>query len=411
MMPIRLFDTEHTAAKAFEQGTHRTRSPRETFEDYKRFMPLMGITRIADVTGLDFIGLPVFTAIRPNARSLSTSQGKGIDADAARTSAMMECMEIWHAEQIDKPLRFDSYASLRRRASVVDVTALPLRKGATLRINEPQLWIEGYDLLQGRPAWVPFDMVTSYYAGPKRAAQHAMNSIGLASGNHLLEAIVHGLCEVIERDAEELYYSTEAEREVHLSTVTDPSCIMILEMLRAAGVHCTVFDITSDVGIPVYTCRIMEPPGQAVWRSLGVYLGSGCHLSPEIALSRALSEAIQARLTQIAGSRDDMLRDTYAEVARPELMEALWKDIIETDPATRHPFVSGRSLASPSFEGDLAILFDALRSVGIQSAIAVDLSKEELGLSVVKVIIPGLEAGTDVAEPGARARALIEASR
>lgn len=110
--PIKIFGREYAMKKGYLTGTHRTRSPRETLSDYAHFMPRMGITRLANVTGLDSIGLPVYTAIRPNSRSLATSQGKGFDADSAKASARMESIETWHAEQIQKPLYWDSYTFL-----------------------------------------------------------------------------------------------------------------------------------------------------------------------------------------------------------------------------------------------------------------------------------------------------------
>jgi YcaO-like protein with predicted kinase domain len=62
----------------------------------RRFMPAMGITWLANVTGLDRIGLPVCVAVRPNWRALSTSQGKGETIEAAKASALMEAIESWH---------------------------------------------------------------------------------------------------------------------------------------------------------------------------------------------------------------------------------------------------------------------------------------------------------------------------
>jgi len=50
----------------------------------------MGITRVANVTGLDHVGIPVVMACRPNARGLAVSQGKGLTLDAAKASAVME---------------------------------------------------------------------------------------------------------------------------------------------------------------------------------------------------------------------------------------------------------------------------------------------------------------------------------
>ncbi len=66
-----------SALKGFRDGTHRLIAPAETVARVRRLMPVMGITRIANVTGLDCIGIPVVMVCRPNSRSLSVSQGKG----------------------------------------------------------------------------------------------------------------------------------------------------------------------------------------------------------------------------------------------------------------------------------------------------------------------------------------------
>jgi ribosomal protein S12 methylthiotransferase accessory factor len=211
----------------------------------------MGITRLANLTGLDTIGLPVYTAIRPNARSLATSQGKGFDADSAKVSALMESIESWHGEWIERPLRWESYAALYDKAVVVDITALPLCIEGKLHFDRPLLWIEGYDLMQQRLSWVPFEAVSvNFVYPPNFACTFDPSSNGLASGNHVLEAIVHGLCEVIERDATALWYLNDELRQLDLATVDDPSCVQILDLLKRAGVFTSVWD-SPQTSIPL----------------------------------------------------------------------------------------------------------------------------------------------------------------
>ena len=67
-------------------------------------MPTMGITRIANITGLDRLGIPVVMVCRPNSRSIAVSQGKGLTLDAAKASGLMESVETFHAESITRPL-------------------------------------------------------------------------------------------------------------------------------------------------------------------------------------------------------------------------------------------------------------------------------------------------------------------
>ena len=78
----------HSTTKAYLRGTHRQRPPAETVARVRQLMPVMGITRVANVTGLDFVGVPVVMVTRPNSRSLAVSQGKGLDLDTAKASGL-----------------------------------------------------------------------------------------------------------------------------------------------------------------------------------------------------------------------------------------------------------------------------------------------------------------------------------
>ena len=75
-------------------------APSETLARFRSFASRMGITRLGNITGLDRIGIPVAVAVRPNSRSVSVSQGKGLDLTQAMTSALMEASEGFHAEEV-----------------------------------------------------------------------------------------------------------------------------------------------------------------------------------------------------------------------------------------------------------------------------------------------------------------------
>ena len=113
------------AAKRYFHGTHRICAPEETLARLQPLLPTMGITRIANVTGLDRTGIPVVMVCRPNARSMTVSQGKGLTLGAAKASGVMEALEIWHAEHIVKPLKLASFDEMRGEHRVADVAALP----------------------------------------------------------------------------------------------------------------------------------------------------------------------------------------------------------------------------------------------------------------------------------------------
>ena len=100
----------------------------------------MGITRVANVTGLDWIGIPVAMVCRPNSRSVAVSQGKGVDYLSAQVSGLMEASELYHAETITLPLRLCSYEELRYQHNVVDVDQLPRIERSPFHPNLRVLW-------------------------------------------------------------------------------------------------------------------------------------------------------------------------------------------------------------------------------------------------------------------------------
>ncbi|MDT7616629.1 MAG: hypothetical protein QOF00_4076 [Pseudonocardiales bacterium] len=395
--------------KRFRGGTHRSISPEATVERMRPMFGMMGITRMADITGLDRIGIPVVVVNRPNSRSLAVSQGKGIDLAAARASAVMESIESWHAERIPTPVRLATFEELRWAHSVVDVDGLPFQTGSTFHPHLDLLWSEGWDLLGQRPTWVPYELVHTRYTLPLPTGSGCFlaSSNGLASGNHLLEAVCHAVCEVIERDATTMWHLLEPEAaaatRIDPTTVTDPDAREILDRYEAADVDVAVWETTSEIGVPAFFCIITEREDHPfhVLHSAG---GMGCHPARRVALLRALTEAAQSRLTIIAGSRDDVTREDYDRVRSPDVI-ARDRALLAGSP--NRPFGEGADFDGDTLDDDLVWLLDRLKGAGITEVVALNLTWPSLRIPVVRVIIPGLEGASmlDGWVPGARATA------
>ena len=397
-------DSDSVGRKAYCRGTHRTIAPSDTLDRVRPHMAEMGITRIANVTGLDRIGLPVVMVTRPNSRSIAVSQGKGLDLDAAEASGVMEAVETYHAERIALPLKLGSADDLRGSHNLVDLERLPKIPRSRFHPALQLLWIEGRDLIADDAVWLPYELVHSNYTLPLPTGSGCFpaSTNGLASGNHKLEAICHGLAEVVERDSTALWNQsdgrTRARSRIDLDSVDDPVCGTVLKTLRRAGVEVAAWETTSNLGIPAFYCMITDDRDGA---HLGA--GAGCHPLRPIALARALTEAVQVRTTYITGARDDLPPEQYTEWGRAEKLRQARALMASTGPG--RPFADGPSRDFATFADDLAWMVARLRTHGIEQVIAVDLTRPEFGLPVARIVVPGLEAPDDDEDylPGPRA--------
>jgi YcaO-like protein with predicted kinase domain len=369
-------------------------------------MARMGITRLGNITGLDRIGIPVAIAVRPNSRSVSVSQGKGLELPQAMASALMEACEGFHAEEIG-PCRRAAYRDLAASETVADPDTLS--PGPTrFETGAPISWIDGYDLLRRESCWVPAEIVHTDYTG-EPDGYFLCGSNGLASGNHLVEAINAALYEVVERDAVALWIARPIQMRARcmldLASVDNPDCRVLLAKYDAAGIAVRVWHVTTDIGIAAFLCEIRDAaPGDP--RQLRRHHGSGCHADRAIALSRALTEAAQTRLTYITGIRDDLSPAEYEEPPEAEIGDALL-DALAAE-ATPISFRAVPTFAADDLTEDLRWALEGLRAAGMTRVIAVDLTRPDFDIPVVRVVVPGLEWDPHHPnyQPGRRARAI-----
>ena len=398
------------------RGAHRALPFRSTIEKALRFARVMGISRIANVTGLDDVGVPVVMVVRPNSRSLAVSQGKGLDLEAAKASGLMESVESYHGETALADLRLCTYEELRYTNDVVDPEALPKITTSTFDPNGPMAWCRGWDIVRGTTTWVPYELVHTDFTLPwiPGSGCFPRTSSGLASGNHILEAVSHGICEVVERDAASLWIlKEEALRDqtlVDMDSIDDPDCRSVLAAFERAGIRTAIWEITSDIGIASFSC-IIEPKERSSLRPLPVAGGYGCHPSRSIALLRAMTEAAQSRLTQISGSRDDMSSLDYEQIRDPE-GESVLSTAAVNGPHPRS-FHDAPNHIAATLNEDVDWEVELLRRAGFGQVVMVDLTKPIFGIPVVRVIIPGLDGYHEVPGylPGSRARILLKGRR
>lgn len=364
---------------------HRTCSAHETYLRVKPALERLGITRVARLTSLDHIGIPVYSAFRPNARTLSTSQGKGLTDDDARASAVMEAIEQAVAEVPFLPVTFGCASDFAaEQVRILDISGqLPV--GSELDQMTRMSWLEGKDCITSERVLVPRDAVVFSGKAPDLPGicQHTN---GLASGNTLQEAQFHGLCELIERDASTYWSLLSSHQQVAKCfdprSLLDPVVDALIDLVEQAGLILRLFDQTTHIGVPtVLAC--LGPKREGLRRVFEYASGTGTHLDAVSAVIRAITEAAQSRVTTISSSRDDIDPSIYREFVDNQF-DALMAATPMISP------MPGRWV-SPSLKSDVETLLGCLKLGGVGPVVCVPLGGEHMGFSVCKMIAPGLE--------------------
>ncbi|RPK32430.1 YcaO-like family protein [Streptomyces sp. ADI92-24] len=360
-------------------GTVRARQPQETWETVSGRLTEYGITRVADLTHLDCIGLPVYTAVRPASRTLSTSQGKGATPLLAKLSAVMEAIELWHVEQ---PLPVTARGPAAEVAPGCPLNALPLQSSYSEQALAPLVWdwTSATTLVRGEQVLLPVDLVRRRSQRPEWTPDvWRATSTGLACGNTRAEAVLHGLYEVVERDV--LYRDGQLGGRrrtlIDPSTVEDPHGREVIARLTAAGMALEIALVESPYGLPVCVAYLWSQDHPVV------FAGGGCHSLPEIALTRALTEAAQSRLTAISGVRDDLPADP-GNFDPPPFRPARTTGLAPWPQSTAALLRLGESL-----DAQVLAVARRVQHVTGHEPTALDLSAPRSPVPAVQVICPG----------------------
>jgi ribosomal protein S12 methylthiotransferase accessory factor len=384
-------------------------------------MKIIGVTRAAEVTGLDRVGIHNFTTVRPRERGegISYYNGKGLTRAAAHAGALMEAIERYSGELCDLPVHYCTRDEMEREGPTVDPESIIIPRTMEFTPELRLEWVEGFDLVSGHTMYLPLNAVVFPYEPPAgRPVLYDSGTNGLASGNTLEEALCHALCEVIERDASAVSDAltdlapavTRALSRMGLAAPDDrpPAdsrfplidleslprrAKVLVRRLQRAGIVVHLRDITSTADVATFDCVIVD-------RGLGgpplAAGGTGTHPDARVAVTRALTEAAQSRIGYIQGGREDLVRIARASPA------------VDPDKLyggeTVRPFSSVSSTEHANIDDDIRLLLDRLRDEGFREVIAVNLTRPEVGVPVVRVVIPGMEAWSTYVTHGRRGR-------
>jgi ribosomal protein S12 methylthiotransferase accessory factor len=380
----------------------------EALAQAERLRGVIGITRIGMIGELSEIGgVQIAQAARPdNAWSSSYGSGKSTTKEGAIVGSVMEETEKWAQEQftvIDHVLRagsFDELVAKHGPRAAVDPATLDLPYDTGYRSDLAMSWVVCADLLAGRDILVPLDVLRMTRGKhdicyTRRGARKHLATNGLGSGFSRAEAVLHALCEYVERHAQRLAdlvmnnpggVGPIPYRFIDLSTTSERIRALVARLSRG-GATVRVLDITSEVAIPTFQSVIMRDFKRAD--------GHATHPDPETAIEMSLLEAAQTISSLAAGGREDLAINARSlgrhERSRPRAVRDAWF-WLDPDPDCKSiDDVAG--FASDDLMADVMWCLDRLRGAGVEHVLAHDLSVPEIAPAhVVRILVPGLES-------------------
>ena len=400
-----MLELKHRPKYARETGI-RAVPPEETLA---RVLPLLGTAGLGepeDITSKDEIGIPVFSVDRMETAMGVPKyyNGKGVTREQAEASAVMESIERYSAEpREDDEVVFGTYeqacdvmATIPPADMILPIWALDHLQGAEIA------WTEGWDILRGERVWVPACAVFYPYIPDTDLQLFKYHTNGLASGNNMEEAVLHATFELVERDA----WSIAEYRNLPVpDVIADPDSLpgKLIARFAEHGVEVHLKDLTCDTGIPTIGAAADDV---ATRDPEMLTIGVGTHLDPEIAAIRAITEVAQSRATHRDGKKiNAQLQRATVQMGyeRVKELNRLW-------------FGEGRGSVNLSdipdgstddVLDDIEVVLGRLVDAGFDRVVAVDLTRPELDVPVVRMVIPGMEVWTmDADREGGRLRGM-----
>ena len=356
----------------------------------------IGVTRLADITHLDGIGIPVYCAYRPKGLLLQASAGKGLSHEQAKCSAMMEALEYKHIECVEEsvPVYVGNQAEVEKNVGqTITYEQLAASPSQYYTRTIPIKWIMLNDILSHKHFWCPADLV--YLLSRSFVACHTN---GLSSGNTNKESILHGIYEVVERDAyAQILVNGKLDvrnigKRIGLDSIDDHQLISLVEMIQESGSMLYLIMLPSS--IPVYSFWAVIIDEFSIMSVGSFNIGLGCHPDPVTAAIRAITEAAQSRLIYIHGNREDIRHKAVftkgytIESSIARFFKSL--DVHDFDTLC----IKESPCLSQSIDESLSLAINQLCINGYKEIFTHVLRDESLTFSVTKTFIPGMKCET-----------------
>ena len=365
----------------------RLRPARDTLREARHWASRVGISRVTEITALDRIGCPVFAAIRPLASASPVSFGKGLRPIDAEVGAIMEAIETCYAEPGARAVETTWGNAMavagaeHREDAILDYAPI---LNTQVDLQAPMLLVEAHEVESGQSALIPAELV--FHPAPMVGAKlFGTSTNGLASGNSILEATIHGLLELIERDIWSFEYVQNRSSLVRVDSLP-ASAQMLKERIARADLEFVVRHVPNPYGLAFFAVFLFDPE-----RLEPVFFngGWGCHSMRNVALNRALCEAAQSRLAFIHGLRSLNSAESGADNDKARVIKSIRLatsssiccnyDAVPTFPP------------APTLQGQLNQILDQLRRVTRMPVYRVIYTNPSDRLQVVRIVVPTLE--------------------
>jgi oxazoline/thiazoline synthase len=327
--------------------------------------------------------------------SFGRSFGKGITAAEAEVSAIAEAIERHSLAFRGDEMRRRSRFHMLEEEGAIPPPSLTLASDRQLAGEGPWWprsrpetfdpeaiidWSPATSLLSGQIKWLPTEFI--YFDVPIAHPPFCpADSNGVAAGNTREEAILQGFLELVERDAHAIWWYNQIRRpQADFRATSDGRLAYLVQCHAEIGRDVWFLDITNDTGIPCIVA-VSKPRGS----ENGLLYAVGAHFSAPIAAIRALNEI---------GQRLALLLDPLQSRTLPTDIKR-WMTEASLE---HHPQLEPLAIEfTPRDYGDCGSLrsdpLDGCREVVSRlklDLLTVDLTRAELGLAVVRVVVPGL---------------------
>lgn len=325
-----------------------------------------------------------------------TASGKGLTPEQSQASAIMEFAERYSWLHFDCE-KYEGYTvkSWREIAREKTPTVKPeyflnnfFGPGRPERITEevldiPLKWIKALSL----------DDYSEFYY-PINWHNYIFTSNGLATGNAMEEAIMQGLCELIEREnITRLLRDQKVGNDLEQESITNPLIRRVLDNANNDGISFVIKEISFDFGVPtflVYGTRAASR-GKLTYKGAG----QGTHPNPEKALIRALSEYFESY--SLMKRVEDNIKLDWERIV-PKLprkhfgfLVTLNTDMIEEKRGKIVRLGSLPDLSRPDIKDEVEEIIRRLKKFG-HRVYFIDKTNRELGIPVCRLFVPGFRS-------------------